>query len=468
MKDVTVIPADVHTPVRSTPARTRALLVVLCCLGAFMAFLDSTIVNIAFPDIEKSFSGSDLSSLSWVLNGYHVVIAAFLLPAGRAADRLGHRRAFAVGLATFTVASGVCGVASSAPLLIAARLVQAAGAAVLVPTSLALLLPLFPMHRRLAGITTWGAAAALAAGIGPSLGGLLVQDFSWRAVFLVNLPVGVVAIWGSRRLGEQREPGGPSPDVPGAVLLAGGLGLVALGLVKANDWHWGDPRTVACLAVGVALTAAVTLRSARHPAPVIALDLLLSRSSIGGNLGTMLFAVSFFGAILNNVLFLTHQWHWSVLDAGLAMTPAPLLTAVLARPASRLAERLGNRVVVTTGCAFYVAGTLLLAWGAGQRPDFVTHWLPGTACVGIGIGMVFPILAGAALADVTLARLASATAANAAFRQLGAVLGTTLVVSILDSTATPLTAARDAWYVVVGFAVAVAVLALASLRVNRS
>ncbi|MFD9596701.1 MFS transporter [Kitasatospora sp. NPDC059973] len=439
--------------------------VLLCCLGAFVAFLDSTIVNVAFPNIAKTFSGSDLPTLSWVLNGYNVVIAAFLMPAGRAADRLGCRRSFAVGLSLFTLASVVCGLAGSATVLIAARLVQAVGAAILVPTSLALLMPMFPMARRLIAITIWGAAAALAAGIGPGLGGLLAEHWSWRAVFLVNIPIGVAAVWASRSLTEQRERGGPTPDVLGAALLGGALGLLALGLVKGPDWEWTSPGTLGALAGGALLAVAAVLRSARHPAPVIALDLLRSRSAIGGNLGSMLFSVTFYMVILNNILFLTGHWHWSLITAGLATTPPPIATALVARPASRFAERFGDRPVVIVGCLIYACGTLLLLWGGGRGPDFLTHWLPGAVVMGTGAGLVWPVLGAVALAGVEPARLATASAANAAFRQLGAVLGTALAVSVVTaSAADALGAARDTWYLAIGFALAVALLAAVTIR----
>ncbi|WP_329566250.1 MFS transporter [Kitasatospora sp. NBC_01266] len=445
--------------------RPPIALVLLCCLGAFMAFLDSTIVNVAFPDIAKAFPRSNLSTLSWVLNGYNVVIAAFLMPAGRLADRLGCRRSFAAGLATFTLASVVCGFAGSVPVLIGARLVQAAGAAVLVPTSLALLMPMFPAARRLVAITIWGAAAALAAGTGPGLGGVLAEDWSWRAVFLVNLPIGILAVLASRYLTEQRERRGPAPDALGTVLLAAALGLLALGLVKGPDWTWSSAATIGCLAAGALLAVAVVLRSARHPAPVLALDLLRSRNALGGNLGSMLFAVTFYAVILNNVLFLTGHWHWSLITAGLATTPPPIATALIAKTSVRLAERLGDRLVVVTGCLVYIGGTLLLFWGGGRHPDFVTHWLPGAAVMGLGAGLVWPVLGGVALANVEPARLATASAANAAFRQLGAVLGTALTVSILTSAgADALGGARDTWYLAMGFAAAVAVLVVATVR----
>jgi EmrB/QacA subfamily drug resistance transporter len=466
MADPPVAPDDTGDGVRSEPAaKPSATLVLLCCLGAFMAFLDSTIVNVAFPSIAETFAGSDLPTLSWVLNGYNVVIAAFLMPAGRVADRLGCRRSFAVGLATFTAASAVCGIANSAAVLIGARLVQAVGAAILIPTSLALLLPMFPVARRLVAITIWGAAAALAAGIGPGLGGLLAEDWTWRAVFLVNIPIGIIAVWATRYLTEQRERSGPTPDILGGLLLGVALGLLALGLVKGPDWKWTSAATLGCLIGGALLAVVVAVRSARHPAPVVALDLLRTRNAIGGNIGTMLFSVTFYAVILNNILFLTSHWHWSLITAGLATTPPPIATAIVARPASRLAEKFGDRAIVIAGCLIYIGGTLLLLWGGGSNPDFLTHWLPGAAIVGTGAGLVWPILGGVTLAQVEPARLATATAANAAFRQLGAVLGTALTVSILTAAgADVLGGARSTWFLSIGFAFSVAVLAAVTVR----
>ncbi|GAA1953601.1 MFS transporter [Kitasatospora viridis] len=469
MADTPVADAERRDPPGlGATARPATALILLCCLGAFMAFLDSTIVNVAFPGIERQFKGSDLPTLSWVLNGYNVVIAALLMPAGRAADRLGCRRSFVVGLVVFTVASAACGAAGSVELLIAARLVQAIGAAILVPTSLALLMPMFSMARRLVAITIWGAAAALAAGIGPGLGGLLTEHWSWRAVFWVNLPIGAVAVWASRRLGEQRDRSGPRPDLLGTVLLAVGLGLLALGLVKGHDWDWSSARTIGCLIGGAVLVAVVLVLSSRHPAPVVALDLLRSRSALAGNLGSMLFAVTFYAVILNNILFLNNDWHWTLLSAGLATTPPPIATALVARPAIRLAELLGDRITVAIGCLVYCAGTLLLSWGAGQHPDFVTHWLPGAAVMGVGAGLVWPVLGNVAMAGVEPARLATASAANAAFRQLGAVLGTALAVSIVSSAGRDLLhGARNTWVMAICFALAVAVLVSATLPGRR-
>src|SRR3954453_18889208 len=214
--------------------RWKVLLVT--SVAVFMAFLDVTIVNIAFPDIEASFSGSSLAGLSWILNAYNIVFAALLVPAGRLSDRLGRRRMFFAGISTFLAASVVCGLAPSVEVLVAARAVQAAGAAILVPTSLALLLPEFPLEQRATATALWGATGAVAAATGPSLGGVLVDATGWRSVFFVNLVFGAIALVPARRLlRETRDPApGPLPDAASVVLLITGVGLLSLGIVKGH------------------------------------------------------------------------------------------------------------------------------------------------------------------------------------------------------------------------------------------
>src|SRR4051794_27744132 len=194
--------------------RGHRSVVAVACAGAFLAFLDATIVNIAFPDISRSFAGSGRDALSWVLDGYFVVIAALLVPAGGLADRFGHKRIFLLGVAGFTAASLLCALAPSLGFLIAFRVVQGVGAALVAPTSLALVLDAFPADRRAAGVGIWGAAAAAAAAVGPTLGGALVELSDWRLVFLVNLPLGVAVVWfGSKALRERPQLDSRLPDL---------------------------------------------------------------------------------------------------------------------------------------------------------------------------------------------------------------------------------------------------------------
>src|SRR5919197_3868260 len=194
--------------------RWKVLLVT--SVAVFMGFLDVTIVNIAFPDIRASFPDTSLAGLSWVLNAYNVVFAALLVPAGRLADIVGRRRMFFVGLVPFLAASAVCGAAPSVEMLVAARVFQAAGGAILVPTSLGLLLPEFPLAQRATATALWGATGAIAAATGPSLGGVLVHATDWRLVFFVNIPIGLAALIPARGLlREMKQEGGKLPDALG-------------------------------------------------------------------------------------------------------------------------------------------------------------------------------------------------------------------------------------------------------------
>jgi EmrB/QacA subfamily drug resistance transporter len=408
---------------------------MIACAGAFLVFLDTTIVNIAFPDISASFPEASRGLLSWVLDGYFVVLAALLVPAGGIADRYGHRRVFLVGVASFTVSSLLCAVAPSLETLIAARVLQGVGGALIAPTSLAIVLDSFPVERRAAGVGLWGAAAAAAAAIGPSLGGALVEVSDWRLVFLVNLPLGVAILWmGRSRLPERPVLNSRLPDLPGAAMLALSLAAVTLGIVEGNDWGWTSAATLAAFAAAAALLAGVVVRSRRHPRPIVEPALFAHRSFGIGNLGTLLFATAFFSLILGNVLFLTTVWGYSVLGAGLAALPGPALTTVVSGPAGRLADRFGHRAVIVPGTLVFAAGTLVLQ-SAGAEPDYLGTWLPGASLTGIGIGLAFPTLGSAAVNDVPIDRFATASAVNAAFRQIGAVLGTAILVAIVGDPA---------------------------------
>ncbi|EHN11903.1 putative conserved two-domain membrane protein [Patulibacter medicamentivorans] len=446
----------------------RTLALIAICGGSFLAFLDATIVNVSFPDIRRSFDDATNAQLSWILDGYFIVLAAFLIPAGGIADRLGRRRVFLASTAAFIAASALCAVAPSWQTLIAARVVQGLAAAVMVPVSLALLLPMFQIERRAAGIGIWGAAAALAAAFGPPLGGVLVEIADWRWIFLVNLPLGALVLAaGVRGLDESRDEHATGlPDLLASALSAIGLGLLALAIVEGNSWGWAAPRTVAAFVVALLLLLVVARRCTTHPRPLVDPALLRIPSFRWGNVGTLLFSMAFFSTILGNILFLTGVWQYSVLHAGLATVPGPLMSAIVAGPAGRLADRFGHRAVIVPGTLIYVAGLLTLR-SAGAEPDYVGTWLPGMSMTGIGIGLAFPILGAAAAADITAERFGIASAVTGAFRQFGAVLGTAILVAIVgdpQTLAAAGAAADDAYLFGVGAALLAGVSALALRR----
>jgi NTE family protein len=418
----------------------RAVLAI-AALGSAVAFVDATIVNIAFPDIAKSFDGVPVSSLSWVLNAYNIVFAAFLVASGRMADLLGRRRLFVAGLELFTAASLLCAVAPSAGTLIAFRVLQALGAAMLVPSSLALVLHAFPADRRAHGVALLSAVAAAAAGLGPSLGGLLVAAGGWRLVFLVNLPIGIAAVVLARhRLVESRAPGRRRmPDLKGALLFALSIAALVLGVVKGQEWGWTSVRTLGAFAVAVALGVLVVRRCRTHPSPVIDLSLLRIRTFSAANGMTIVAAAGFYGYTLANVLFLTGVWRYSVLEAGLALTPGPFVAAAVAGPTSRLVRSIGHRPVLVAGGLIWGGAVLWLVTRVGPTPAFVSEWLPGIVLLGIGAGTLFPNLSGAAVASAPGEGFATATGVNSVARQVGAALGVAVVVAILG-TPSPLEA----------------------------
>jgi EmrB/QacA subfamily drug resistance transporter len=413
--------------------RWKVLLVT--SVAVFMGFLDVTIVNIAFPDIEASFPHSSLAGLSWILNAYNIVFAALLVPAGRVADRVGRRRMFFIGISTFLAASVACGLAPSVPVLVAARVVQAAGAAILVPTSLGLLLPEFPLEQRATATALWGATGAVAAATGPSLGGVLVDATSWRWVFFVNLAIGLPALIPARRLLRETrdEHPGPLPDVLGVALLVAGVATLSLGIVKGQDWGWGSDRVIGSLVLAALLLAAFVARSARHPAPVFELRLLEVRSFAVANVGVFLFALGFYALLLANILFLTSVWHWSVLKAGVAVTPGPLMAALSAPIGGRLADRYGQRVVALPGGLLFAAGCVLFAANTGATPHYASDILPWTILTGSGVGLSFAAWGSAAVAELPPSRFATGSAISSTSRQIGAVLGIAILVAVLGT-----------------------------------
>jgi EmrB/QacA subfamily drug resistance transporter len=424
-------------PVRTEPDTTTPWPAFwVAALGTFLAYLDVTIVNIAFPDIAGDFSDAGLGALSWVVNAYALAFAALLVVLGRFADRIGRRRVYLGGVGAFGLASAACAVASSEGMLIGARAIQGAAAAAMIPAALGLLLAAFPPQRWAVAIAAWGGVGSVAAALGPPLGGLLVEAGSWRWIFLINVPVALATIVvGVRLLRESRATETVPPDAPGAALLAVATGALALALVQGGTWGWSSTATLGSFAVAVAGGALLAVRTRRIAAPVVEPALLRSRWSRAANAGTLAFGAALFASQLCAVLFVTGVWGYSTLEAGLAAVPGALASAVAAPLGGRWASRSGPRAPAVAGALLFAASLAWVIVAAGEQANFLGVWLPYGIAGGAGIGLGLPTLIGATAAGLPPGRFATGMALATTARQLGAVLGVALLVAVVGTPA---------------------------------
>jgi EmrB/QacA subfamily drug resistance transporter len=434
----------------------RAKVTLTVSVGVFMASLDLFIVNIAFPDIRRDFGGTSLASVSWVLNAYGIAFAALLVPAGRWADRAARKRGSLAGLAVFTLASAASAAAPSVAVLVLSRAAQAAGAALLIPTSLGLLLPEFPPAKRGAAVGIWAAVGGVAAAAGPPIGGLLVQA-GWRWVFIVNVPIGIAAfVAASRLVREVYEPSGPRPDLAGAGLFTIAVAALTLAIVEGQAWGWSSARTIGVLAASAALLLTVARRSATHPAPLIEPVIVRTRAIALANLGALLFFTAFGALLLGSVLFLTSVWHESVLVAGLHVAPGPAMAATFAFPGGILGQRYGQRFVGAAGALLFAGGSLWFRTHMGATPHYASELLPAQLLTGAGVGLILPTLSAAATGPLPPARFATGTAVLGMSRQLGSALGVAVLVAIIGHPGAGgvIDAYRDGWTMIIVLALA--------------
>ncbi len=420
-------------------ARPRPTLTALIVLtGVFLSSLDLFIVNIAFPSISATFHGESLSSLSWVLSAYTIVFAAALVPAGRWADRAGRKRAFLLGLAIFTTASALCAVAPSLEFLVAARVLQASGGALMLPTSLGLLLPAFGPARKGAAIGLWSAVGGAAAAFGPPIGGLLVQ-VSWRWVFLVNLPFSLLALFfGIRLLDEVRDPVAHKADLLGAALLSVSVASVVAAIVQGSAWGWTSPRIIGAFVLALVSGAWLVVRSFRHPNPILEPAVIRHRAVALADLSSLAFFGGFGALVLGGVLLLTGVWHESVLRAGFMIAPGPLLAGLTAFPGG-----LARRTLRPPGgghgrlaCSSRPADCGGSSTSAPPRTG-LARTCPGSLLSGFGVGLMLPSLGGAATAPLPPQRFATGSALYAMTRQIGVALGVACLVAILGTATGP-------------------------------
>ena len=436
-------------------ARQARLTLAIAGLAAMATYLDTTILFVAFPGITASFQDSSTSILSWVLNAYTITFAALLVPAGKLADRLGQRLAFLVGSATFSVASLACGLAPSVGFLIFARVVQGAGAAILVPASLALVMAAYPRDKLPHVIAIWGAIGALSAALGPSLGALIINSFGWRWAFFINLPVGVVTIaTGVRYLRESKDSTVRIPSPMGVILLIMAAGTLLYGLVESDNVGWVSVRTIAVLVVGIVLLAAFVAHQRHTDSPTLDPELFTLQNFRWGNLAMLSFNVSFTAMFFGLILFLVNVWDWSILKAGLAVAPGPALAAILAARFGKLAGQIGQRPLVIAGGIMAAASGIYRVLFLDENVNYLVDFAVPLALSAFAIGLVFPQVTSVALQAVPANRVGVGGATTQAVRQFGGSLGVALTITLLGAATETLDLVagfnRIWWLVVVG------------------
>jgi len=441
-------------------------ILVIVCAGVVMASLDLFIVNVALPQIARDLHEPSLGTLSWVLNGYAIIYAALLVLFGRLADQRNRKAGFLLGVAVFTAGSAACGAAASVPMLIAFRLVQAAGAALLTPTSLSLVLASYPAERRGGAVRAWTAAGGMAAALGPVIGGLLVAA-SWRWVFFVNVPIGLAALLiGWRKLPDVAGHPGPRPDALSALLVTIGVGGLALGLVRGDAWGWGSARTVGVLVAAGVFLGLFALHCLRHRNPLVPPQLFRVRAFSGASLAMLLFSVAFGAMLLSSVLWLQDAWGWSALKTGFGVAPGPIMVPLFTfLVTGRVLVRYGAAVVIATGSAVFAAGNVWWAIAVHSQPDYLMI-LPGMLLTGIGVGLTLPSLMSTAASSLPPPSFATGSAVVNMLRQVGFAVGVAMVVAVLGSphgAAAELVAFRNVRYATAAVA-AGAALAAVTLR----
>jgi EmrB/QacA subfamily drug resistance transporter len=425
----------------------------IASLATLATFLDTTILFVAFPDISRTFAGNSASELSWVLNAYTIVFAALLIPAGKLADRVGHRRMFLAGSTAFTAASMACGLAPSAALLIAFRVLQAAGAAVLIPSSLALVMHAYPRERLPYAVAIWGAAGAVAGALGPTLGSMIVEWFGWRWAFFINLPVGVfTVVAGARTLRESSDAGTRIPSFAGVALIAGAASLLSYGVVEAGNAGWLSVQTLGVLGAGAAALVLFVAHQRRTAAPALNVELFRIRNFAWSNLAMLSFGIAFSAMFLGSILFLTEVWGWSIIQAGFGVAPGPAIVAIAAPRAGRLAGRIGQRPILVTGGILYASSGLYRLLLLGPEANYFIDYFPSMVLSGLGVACCFPQLSSVVAQALPPNRIGTGGAALQAVRQFGGTFGVALTIALLGAESAidnALVAFDRIWWVIV-------------------
>jgi EmrB/QacA subfamily drug resistance transporter len=447
-----------------SPERKRGILAI-CCLSLFIVGLDITVVNVALPSIGRELDAG-ISGLQWTVSAFTLVMAGLLMFAGSVADRLGRKRTFVTGLSVFTLASVLCAVAPSVDVLVVARVLQGAGASMMNPVAMSIITNTFTVPaERAKAVGVWGAVFGVSMALGPIVGGTLVSSVGWRAIFLINVPVGLAAIVLTLRVvPESRAPAPRRFDPIGQLLMVVLLTAVTFGLIEAPERGWSSPGIVAAFSASAAALLALLAYEPRRKDPLV--DLRFFRSIPFSS--SIVIAVAAFGAfggfLFLNTLYLQDVLGLSPLEAGLATVPVAVMTIIVSPISGRIVGRHGPRVpLVISGACLTIACAML----TGIGPDTPLVWLLASYVVfGVGFGFVNAPITNAAVSGMPRAQAGVASAIATTSRQFGQAVGVALVGAIVTSragvtTAEDLSAAsHPGWWMLTAFGAAVLTLGL--------
>jgi EmrB/QacA subfamily drug resistance transporter len=452
----------------------KGMALLVLAISQLMVVLDATIVNVALPDIARALEVQSQNDLSWIVTGYTLTFGGFLLLGGKLADRLGRRKVFLLGAVLFAVASLLGGLAGNLGLLIVARLVQGLGGALMSPAALSLLTVVFAEgteRNRALGI--WAAITAGGAAVGLILGGVLTEYASWRWVLFVNVPIAVLAVVGALRfVPESRDERARGFDIPGALLVTGGLVALVYALVKGNDLGWGSTQTVLTLVLAVVLLAGFVVVQRRAAEPLVDFRLFRSKTLLGADLGALFVGAGIFAVFFFMILWMQQINGYSPIRSGFAFLPMTLCIGVAAGIGSQLLGRVGPRPLLIGGPALAALGMLSLGLRLAPDSTYLGVVLPSLVLIALGMGFAFVALTSAAVAGVPQADAGVASALLNAGQQVGGALGLAILTAVstarteaigVGTPGTPQFASAlvDGWGA--GFVVAAGFLAIAGI-----
>lgn len=434
------VQTDTHTS-RKRPGSFRTnpwTILTALCLGFFMILLDTTIVNIAIPDLSTDL-GISLDDILWILNAYVMVYAVLLITAGRLGDLYGPKPLFLCGLAIFTLASAWCGLAQGPTELVASRVAQGIGGALLTPQTLSMITVIFPAHRRGAAFGVWGAVSGIATVTGPTLGGFLVTNLGWRSVFFVNVPVGIITfVFATIVMPNLKPHRRHRLDLGGTALVTTALILIVFGLIEgeSHDWStvWGPVTIPTIIASGVGFLILFGFHQyhKRADEPLVPIDLIHNRNFSVMSLVAMAIGFSMTGLFFPLVIFLQSVLGMSALHAGLTAAPMSLVSMVIAPFSGRLADRIGGKYILLAGVTLFATGIGTIMFASTATATALTL-MPGLLIAGLGLGLTFAPMQTMAMMDVPPAMAGAASGVNNTMRQLGAVIGTAATGALLQS-----------------------------------